>query len=158
MNKKPSIKEVAECFIFLSRPGTKQSVNHRKLQMLTYYSQALSFAIRNDFLFNEDFEAWVHSPMSPILYYEYKKFRFDDIPKPPKMPCIDTEYFNIIKITWQMYGEKDDKYLENKTHRELPYRLARKDLDFHESSNEIISKDIMNRYYSRKFKVSVKTV
>ena len=150
MLEKPSITEVAKCFLFLSK-----GVNHRKLQMLTYYSQALSFAIRNDSLFDEDFEAWVHSPMSPILYYEYKKYRFDDIPKPPRMPYIDAEYLNIIKVTWQMYREKDGKYLENKTHRELPFQLTRGDLDFHESSNRIISKELINAYYSRKFRVSV---
>ena len=153
---KPTILDVAESFLSFSTPGTKQSVNPRKLQMLVYYSQALSFAVNQESLFDEDFEAWVHSPMSPILYYEYKKYRFNDIPKPKKTPCIDKEYFDIIRITWKMYGGKDGKYLENKTHRELPFRLTRGDLDFHEVSNRVIPKELINRYYSRKFRVETK--
>ena len=153
---KPTILDVADCFVSLGMPGTKQSVNPRKLQALVYYSQALSFAIRHDSLFDEDIEAWVHSPMSPTLYYKYKKYRLDDIPKTQKTPCIDKEYFNIIKITWQMYGGKDGKYLEKKTHRELPFQLTRGDLDFYESSNRVIPKELINRYYSRKFRVETK--
>ena len=45
-----------------------------KLQKLVYYAQAWHLALRDVPLFEEDFEAWVHGPVIPALYQEYKKF------------------------------------------------------------------------------------
>ena len=53
-----------------------------------------------------------------------------------------------------MYGDKDGKFLENKTHKELPWRKTRGNLLFYQSSNEIIPKKLIKEYYTKKFKVN----
>ncbi|WP_139892844.1 Panacea domain-containing protein [Bacillus sp. D386] len=148
------IYDIADYFISLSVPGTDKSVTPLKLQKLTFYAQALSYAVNDKPLFNEDFEAWVHGPVSPNLYYKYKNYRSNEIDDKVSTPDICPEAVNVIKIVWDMYGDKDGKFLENKTHNELPWRLARGDLDFHQSSNKIIPKPIIDGYYSRKYTIT----
>lgn len=77
--KTTNIHNVAEYFIALSTPGTSKSITPLKLQKLVYYAQALSHPFNNRFLFEEDFEAWVHGPVSPELYYKYKEYRSNEI-------------------------------------------------------------------------------
>lgn len=151
-----NIYDVAKCFISKSVPETKKGINPEKLQRLVFYAQALSFAIHKKPLFNEDFEAWVYGPMSPELYYEYRKYRNKDIPK-QDIKVSEKSFDNIIiKAIWKMYGEYDHVYLQRKVVRELPFKVIRSKYDFWESSNETIPKDLINEYYSRKFKVHYK--
>ena len=44
-----------------------------KLQKLLYFAQGFSYAFYDKELFNDDFEAWVHGPVIPSIYHEYKK-------------------------------------------------------------------------------------
>lgn len=49
-----------------------ESMTHKKLQKLCYYVQALHLAIYGEPLIDTYFEAWVHGPVAPELYNEYK--------------------------------------------------------------------------------------
>ncbi|AFQ18889.1 DUF4065 domain-containing protein [Bacillus thuringiensis] len=150
--KKPSIYDVANYFLYLSSPGTPRSITPLKLQKLTFYAQALNYAMEGEPLFDEDFEAWVHGPVSPELYYEYKNYGSREIDSSTIMkPKLDKKVKNVIKIIWRMYGTKDGKYLENKTHNEKPWQQARNGLDYYQHSNEIIDKTSIKNYYSKKF-------
>jgi uncharacterized phage-associated protein len=155
---KTTVKNVANYLIHLSSPGTSKGITHLKMQKLVFYAQALSYAINKQELFNEDFEAWVHGPVSPELYYAYKNFGSREIDKTVVTKPIfsDKDIEKTIKIIWSMYGDKDGKYLENKTHNEKPWQEARKNLQYYEHSNEIIKKDEIRDYYSKKFIVKTK--
>lgn len=148
-----NIQNVAEYFIALSTPGTSRSITPLKLQKLVYYAQALSHPFINRFLFEEDFEAWVHGPVSPELYYKYKKYRSNEIKSKVERPDIDPDDAKVIEAVWQLYGDKDGKYLENKTHNEKPWKQTRNGLAFYQSSNKVIPKDLIRDYYSQIFKV-----
>ncbi|MEC3885513.1 type II toxin-antitoxin system antitoxin SocA domain-containing protein [Halobacillus sp. HZG1] len=149
-----NIHRVAEYFLALSTPGTSRSITPLKLQKLVYYAQALSHPFNNRYLFKEDFEAWVHGPVSPELYYNYKKYRSKDIQDDVKKPNINPDDAKVIEAVWQIYGEKDGKFLENKTHNEKPWKETRSGLSYYESSNKIIPKEKIKEYYSEKFKVA----
>lgn len=154
--KNPSIIDVSNCFVSYGIPGTRKGVNPEKLQRLVFYAQALNFAIHKKPLFNEDFEAWVHGPMSPDIYYKYRKYRNKDIPK-QDIKITERLLDNIsIKAAWDMYGEYDVVYLQRKVVREIPFKVIRSKYDFWESSNEVIPKALINEYYSRKYNVSYK--
>ena len=150
-----NIYSVARYFISQSTPGTSQAITPLKLQKLAFYAQALSFAINGRELFEEDFEAWVHGPVSPELYYEYKKYRSQEINEREMQPELNPEDEKVLKIVWKLYGSKDGKYPENKTHKESPWREARGNLNFYQSSNQVITKNSINEYYSRKYRVQL---
>lgn len=50
-----------------------------KLQKLLYFAQGFSYAFYDKELFNDDFEAWVHGPVIPSIYHEYKSYEYNPI-------------------------------------------------------------------------------
>lgn len=150
-----SIKSVANYLLHLSAPNSDRGITPLKLQKLTFYAQALSYAARGKRLFEEDFEAWVHGPVSPDLYHTYKEYVSSEIPKPTSdsFSTLDNEEKKIIKLVWNKYGKYDGKYLENKTHKEKPWKKARGNLRYDAHSNRIIEKSIIDEYYSKKFSI-----
>ncbi|MES5843736.1 MULTISPECIES: type II toxin-antitoxin system antitoxin SocA domain-containing protein [unclassified Bacillus cereus group] len=144
----PTVFEVAEYFRYLSIPGTDKEITHLKLQKLVYYTEAIYMKINQEPLFTEDFQAWVHGPVCPDLYYSYNKFGSSSIPQIDKKPNIDEKYTRILDIVWLLFGDKDGKYLENKTHQESPWIDPRKGFGDNERANTIIEKQDMLKYYS----------
>lgn len=116
-------------------------ITHLKLQKLLYFCQK-EFLKRYDMpLFNEDFEAWIHGPVLPIIYKEYAKFGWDNIPAPrfPLFPLNKNEK-ETIKFVLEKYQNFSGKELENLTHQEYSWIEARKGLLFYTPSKKIISK------------------
>jgi uncharacterized phage-associated protein len=138
---------VAECVISLSHE--KQSpVSNLKLQKLLYYSQAWHLALYRDPLFDEDTEAWVHGPVVPAVFRYYRDCRWNSIP--------DARIHNAysfrphLEEVWKAYGSFNAYDLERLTHSEDPWKIARTGLAPDASSNNIISKQSMLEYYSKR--------
>ena len=70
--------DVANFFINLANE-TGSYISNLKLQKLVYYAQAWYLALYNDSLFPEDFQAWIHGPVIPVLYAKYKVFQWQPI-------------------------------------------------------------------------------
>ena len=70
-----SVKKVAEWFL------SRQSMEHKVLQKLCYYAQAWHCALEGQALFSERIEAWVHGPVIPVLYQQYKGYGWQKIPQ-----------------------------------------------------------------------------
>lgn len=137
-----SVLDVAKAFLSI------ESMTHKKLQKLCYYAQAWHLALYNRRLIKEQFEAWIHGPVCPELYAEYKNYGWETIPKEQVLPeNITDEIMEFINIVYSTYGGFDGDELEALTHLELPWREARKGLEEWEPSNNIISEETMKRYY-----------
>ena len=147
------ILDIANYFLYLNDRGSKRSITHLKLQKLVFYIQAVSCVLLRRPLFEEDFEAWVHGPVSPDLYYEFKQYGSDVLPNITEEPELDEDTKRVIRTVWKMYGDKTGKFLENKTHKEEPWQQARDGLGYFESSNNIIEKQDIQEYYTRKFSI-----
>jgi uncharacterized phage-associated protein len=143
---------------FLSLANEVQDfVSNMKLQKLVYYAQAwhLGYGLGN--LFDDDFQAWIHGPVIPALYDDYKIFG----PKPIiKETLTDGSFDRIHKMfpreTQELLTDVIDEYfgmgafdLENLTHREQPWIKARAGLGEDVPSNNIIQKEWMIEYYSQ---------
>ena len=123
------------------------------LQKLLYFAQGLSFGINGKELFEDDCEAWVHGPVYPEVYYQYKQygynpiedqnaaiFNFSDITLSTK----ETQLINSVIETFGMYSGKT---LENITHKENPWIIAREGVESIEYSKNIISKETIKKYF-----------
>jgi uncharacterized phage-associated protein len=137
---------VADFFIHLAKE-TGSYISNLKLQKLVYYSQAWYLAIYDTPLFEEDFEAWVHGPVIPALYREYKSFGWQPILKDVEKPEFSESIENFLNEVAQVYFACDAYELERMTHQEDPWIKARHGLPMDAPCDEIISKESMREYY-----------
>ena len=96
------------------------------LQKLCYYSQAWSLVWDEEPLFKEDIEAWAHGPVVPCLYKHHKgQFIISSLRKgrPGKL---DDDQAETVDVVLKMYGDMPGVTLRSLTHRELPWREARR--------------------------------
>ncbi|WIF95001.1 Panacea domain-containing protein [Caminicella sporogenes] len=147
MKREITIFDIAKTFLSF------ESMTHKKLQKLCYYAQAWHLAINDEPLVKDArFEAWVHGPVSPELYQEYKEFGAFKIPKRKNLPQNITEdsyEYAFLRSVYQKYGHLSGDELETLTHTEEPWlkARARDRVRYWEPSNEkILEEDMMNFY------------
>lgn len=118
-----TIFEIADFFL------SKQSMTHKKLQKLCYYAQCWYLANYNTPLIMNRFEAWIHGPVCPDLYFKYKDYGWAHIQKLTNYTCVlDTEIQNFLNTVWKTYGSYADFELENMSKSQFPWQNARKGL------------------------------
>ncbi len=74
MSKKYSYKDISGWFL------SKESMTPKKLQKLTYYAEAWANALLGEGILSDtSFQAWVHGPVSPELWNDYKEYGWNEI-------------------------------------------------------------------------------
>ena len=144
--------DIANYFIWLANE-TGSFISNLKLQKLVYYAQAWHLAIHETPLFKEDFEAWIHGPVVPVLYQKYKQFGWHPIDENVELELPEKvkEFLNEIS---EEYFACDAYELEQMTHIEEPWKLARVGLLPDTPSTAIIRKEWMKEYYGARVKVA----
>ena len=141
-NGKYSIFDIADWFLH------KQNMTHKKLQKLCYYAQAWCYALKNFRLINSDFQAWVHGPVSPVLYERFKGFGYETITMKSNFNMkIEEDDLKLLEDVWDTYGEKTGNALEALSHREIPWIEARRGYSDTEKCTVVISPESMKKYY-----------
>lgn len=124
------------------------------LQKLLYYAQGISSAIFKEPVFSDTCEAWVHGPVYPEIYRNYKKFGYNPIDdeiityRPGlfnKLSGPDRQLLNLIADT---FGRYSGKVLEQITHAEKPWQYARAGALLNEPSRQVIPLDFMREYFT----------
>lgn len=136
---------IADYFIWLSNE-TGSFISNLKLQKLVYYAQAWHLALYDTPLFPEDFEAWVHGPVIPVLYQKYKNRGWQPICQDAK-PVLPKEVHDFLSEVAEEYFACDAYELERMTHAETPWNLARGGIQSDAPSNAVIEKEWMKEYY-----------
>lgn len=139
-------------FILFSASKREIHLTNLKLQKLLYYSQAWYLAIAGKPLFDERIEAWIHGPVVPPVFGNFKHFRasiIDEIPVDAKIEPGDVRrpIQDHIDEILDVYGAFSGSQLESLTHREDPWLDARNGVAADEPSNNIISHDSMMSFY-----------
>ena len=141
-----SIYDVAH-FILEKKPG----ITTMKLQKLCYYAQGWSLAWDEKPLFDEDFQAWANGPVCYELYRLHRgKFTIDkeDLQDYITEQAFTKDEIETINIIIDDYGDETPYYLSELTHKERPWKETRGNLPSGESSSKIISKELMQEYYT----------
>ena len=137
---------------FLSR----QSMSPKKLQKMLYYAYSWGLVLLNDDdknlsnkLFDANFEAWVHGPVIPSVYFEYRPFGFQNIPQSssPTPDPKDEDVKDVLDQVMSVYGGFNGNQLERLTHSEEPWKNARIGLLPMDSSSNVIDDKIIYNYY-----------
>lgn len=139
-----TIFELADAFLSIE-PQT-----HKKLQKLCYYGYAWYLAQTDEELFPNNFEAWVHGPVDPELYREYRHNRgyvgdFSVIPQ--YEGDVDADALSIAKWVYEAYGSYSGTDLEMQTHREDPWINARGNRQPWERCDARILTEDIKKYY-----------
>lgn len=114
-----NILEVAKYFLSI------EPMSHKKLQKLCYYAQAWYLAIYKRRLMDVDFEAWVHGPVSALLYNQYRDWGGLVITGLQSIPHLEESTVNFLSKIYSLYGKFTATELEKMTHDELPWIEAR---------------------------------
>ena len=146
------IEAVAQWFLF------NMSVSNKKLQKLCYYAYCWFIVFNNDVeaieegriltLCEDKFQAWIHGPVCPRLYYKYKENGWMDIPRSERKPQLPQEIEALLKQVLDAYGGFTADELENLSHSETPWKNARIGVEAGEACTEEISTSDILLYYS----------
>ena len=121
------------------------------LQKLLYYVQGFYYAFNEEFLFEEDCQAWVHGPVYPEVYQKYKDYKFDPIKQSSEpvdlgLTSSETAIFDSVAKNLSCYS---GKVLEEFTHSETPWLKARENLLNYEPTTRRIQKEDIGNYFKK---------
>lgn len=125
-----------------------EAMSHKKMQKIAFYSQAWYYTLYGKKLINENFEAWVHGPVCPEIYQEYKSYGWNLIPK-TDFKSENSEINEFMEVVFNTFGEFSGDELEAMTHNEDPWIIARKGLKPYEASSNIIKLEDMKEFCSK---------
>ncbi|HFD2038288.1 TPA: Panacea domain-containing protein [Clostridium perfringens] len=142
---------------------SKGSMTPKKLQKILYFAYSWYMAIMNEEdeinvkLFDGPFEAWIHGPVYPPIYREYKSYRADMIPKIENFVPSDLnlEDIEVLENVWDVYGGYTANELESISHQHDPWKLTRLNNDCNELSwcNGEIKDELIYNYYVKQMEV-----
>ena len=134
---------------------SKKELTHKKLQKLVYYAYAWFIALNNEnkddiqnVLFDEQPEAWLHGPVFPSLYQEYKYSSWNEIKKVEKTAIENEDLISFLNNVWKTFGKYSADQLEYMTHQEMPWKNARKNVKNGEHCNKKIALADIFTYYN----------
>ncbi len=157
MLKRTTHINLSNYFISLSNE-TGNLISNLKLQKLLYYAQAWHLAYFGEKLIDGDFQAWVHGPVLPETYREFRSFGWKPIIKSE----LSQEFINhfcesiVEQQQCELLNDVVNEYfgltafeLEKMTHLEDPWIIARGDLSPDMPSENVITEASMIDYYKQ---------
>ncbi|HZB88263.1 MAG TPA: type II toxin-antitoxin system antitoxin SocA domain-containing protein [Terracidiphilus sp.] len=140
------IDHVTDTLIHVARERRVSDVTNLKLQKLLYYSQAWNLVFKNEPLFSEDIEAWVHGPVVPRVFRRFKALGWKTI-ESPVVSYGDTHLVAHLRAIIDAYGHFGATQLERTTHSETPWKNARGGVPDDQPSNVVITHRDMKSYF-----------
>ena len=133
-----------------------EEVTPLMLQKLLYFIQGVSYALNAKPMFTENCQAWVHGPVYPEVYDIFRDFKYNPIEDARFVifecaeDVLTEEECRTIDLVVNTFGEYGGKVLERITHEEMPWKLARKGYTDNIPSNETITLENIEEYYTEK--------
>jgi uncharacterized phage-associated protein len=119
-----------------------------KLHKLLYYSQAWSLVWDDCPIFNARIEAWANGPVVPSVYRLQRGNYFVSNWPSGNRANLTLEERATVNAVLGKYGRKSSYWLSELTHREKPWRDARRGLGPLDPGDQEITKAAMAEYYS----------
>lgn len=158
-------------YIIAKSDNVGDPITNKKLQKLLYYVKAWGLVYFTNGIISDQFEAWIHGPVCPAVYAEYKKFGYSPIELDYKgmsssqyirkfekenFPTErDKEKAEMIDVVFKEYATHSSLELELLSHTEEPWLEAREGLSPIETGHVVIKESTMERFYSSKLHESV---
>lgn len=133
-------------------------MSHLKLQKLLFYCDAYHMAYFGEELITDEFEAWVHGPVSRIIYNSLKdksilysdlSYSKNDINPDDEIKKLTFDQQTIISDVLRELSTWTGMQLEAATHREYPWIEARKGYGEAAKCSVRISKKTTLEFYKK---------
>lgn len=136
-----SVLDVAKYFLTQADEEVGDLISNLKLQKLCYYAQGIHLAVFDKPLFEEPIEAWMHGPVCPLLYREYKQYGSSAIPIPQdaNLDVFTSEQLELLNEVYAVYGQFSAWKLRNMTHEEAPWKET--------PTNGVITHDLLKDFF-----------
>ncbi|VXC73819.1 Phage protein [Enterobacterales bacterium 8AC] len=141
-------------YIITKISASGETMSNLKLQKLAYYADAWYLAFFDEKLVDEGFQAWIHGPVSRVLYNRFasSKSLYSDITIADctlgfELADVPTVAAAHIDSVLEVYGAFSGAQLEDMTHKEEPWLKAREGYRPSERCEEIIDRNITRDYY-----------
>ncbi|MXF07407.1 Panacea domain-containing protein [Escherichia coli] len=119
-----------------------------KLQKLVFYADAWYMALNDDReLIPNQFEAWVCGPVIRELYNRFADYKWRVIDEEIKRPELPEDVVNHLDETYKVFGGFSAYELEQLTHQEKPWLLAREGVPEGEPCRNLIDKKVTADFY-----------
>ena len=115
---------------------TDEKIDEMKLHKLLYFVQRESYALLGKPMFNEDFEGWIHGPVSKEVRSCYDK----DHGMVCNTHSLSEDDAYIARNVIEEYDHYDSWYLRNLSHEEISWKNSRTGLGPEQPGNRIIDK------------------
>lgn len=130
-----SILDVANYFL-------SKSINSNiKLNYLCFISQSLYMVYNKEFLFEEDFQSWIHGSICPTLYHSYKN---NDLINKSNIVSLNIEkdsyLVDFLDNIYDIFNKFKEEDLKSIITSSIAYKSARGYLDKHSPCWNIINK------------------
>ncbi len=162
LTTKKTIHEVDSMILseyILQRGG---AMSHLKLQKILFYVQALHLAYFDEAIIKDDFEAWLHGPVSRVVFDKIKdlsvlhsEIMFAPEQWPNETPqqilerTITSDQLDLVDEVIDSFGKLTSSQLENLTHSESPWIDAREGYGVGDKCEVVIPKEAMRIYYKQ---------
>lgn len=141
-------------YVIVKMTEAGSALNLLKLQKLVYYIEAWHLAFHDRGLSNTRFQAWVHGPVSRRLYDRFKDSKSlysaieaHDVRSTFNLSALDPAKRRHIDAVLEVYGPFTGSQLEEMTHAEEPWIVARGSCRPSERCETEIAPTLMARYY-----------
>ncbi|MBK7876321.1 MAG: DUF4065 domain-containing protein [Planctomycetes bacterium] len=119
-----------------------------KLQKLVYYCQAWSLVWDERPLFQARIEAWALGPVVPTLYSIHRgQFQVSEWPEGDASRLTKQERETVDAVC-EFYGKRSAQWLSDLSHKEKPWKTARRGVPDGDRGAVVISLESMSDYYS----------
>ncbi len=120
-----------------------------KLQKLIYYSQAWSLVWDEKPLFNSRIEAWANGPITRDLYDHHRGHFTANVEMfPGDSANLTQDEKETVNVVLDAYGHLNGQQLSDLSHSERPWREAREGIANGAYSNNEVSQEVMQDFYS----------
>lgn len=122
------------------------------LQKLLYYSQGFYSAFFNEFLFDDECEAWIYGPVYTEVYHRYKNDCHDPLGRDnfesvQLQENFTAEEYALLDSIIKNFGCYSGKILEEMTKAEEPWRTCIRGKSGDKTSNGIISNESIQKFF-----------
>jgi len=135
-------------------------MSHLKLQKLLFYVQAYHLGFFEAPIVTDEFEAWAHGPVSRKIYNEIKdlstihrEIRYQDDDKGDPIQRLESilspDQIDLMNDVLSEYGKMSAYALENETHSEMPWIVARQGYGAGERCSVAMDNRLIQSYYKQ---------
>jgi uncharacterized phage-associated protein len=138
-----------------------ERMSHLKLQKLLYLIEGYHLAYFSESLIEDDFEAWVHGPVSRKLYNQLKDISKlhteigyvqkggEEYPSDFLSKNLTLEQIDLINNVLDLYAQETSIALESITHQQTPWIETRIGCTSAEKCGKIIPKEKIKSYFEQ---------